>query len=67
MPRNIERLYLTAREKDLICTLLKEEADNLLGDLNAGGENEILSETAIRLLNDAHDFVIRVLRKVEAT
>ena len=61
------QLYLTVEEQQFLCRLLKEESDNLLGDLNAGGESGVLSETAIRLLNDAHDFVSRLKRKIEET
>ena len=57
-------IHLTAPEKDFLCRLLKEEANNLLDDLD--GERQI-SETAIRLLNEAHDFVSRLKRKIEET
>ncbi len=57
-------IHLTAPEKDFLCRLLKEEADNLLGDLN---EERHISETAIRLLNEAHDLVSRLKRKIEET
>ena len=57
-------IHLTVSEKDFLCRLLKEEADNLLGDLN---EERRISETAIRLLNEAHDLVSRLKRKIEET
>ena len=57
-------IHLTVSEKDFLCRLLKEEANNLLDDLD--GEKEI-SETAIRVLNEAHDFVSRLKRKIEET
>jgi len=58
------QLCLTVEEQQFLCRLLKEEANNLLDDLD--GEKQI-SETAIRLLNDAHDFVSRLKRKIEET
>ena len=58
------QLWLTVEEQQFLCRLLKEEANNLLFDLD--GEKEI-SETGIRVLNEAHDFVSRLKRKIEET
>ena len=50
---------LTIEERDFLTSLLKEESKNMLEDLS-GSEQVQISDTAIRILNDAHDIVSRI-------
>ena len=54
---------LTIEERDFLTSLLKEEAKNMLEDLS-GSEQVQISDTAIRILNDAHDIVSRIHGKL---
>mgnify|MGYP003122668322 FL=1 len=54
---------LTIEERDFLTSLLKEESKNMLEDLS-GSEQVQISDTAIRILNDAHDIVSRIHEKL---
>jgi hypothetical protein len=54
---------LTIEELDFLTSLLKEESKNMLEDLS-GSEQVQISDTAIRILNDAHDIVSRIHEKL---
>tara|TARA_Y100000401_G_scaffold55958_1_gene44338 strand:- start:639 stop:839 length:201 start_codon:yes stop_codon:yes gene_type:complete len=54
---------LTIEERDFLTSLLKEESKNMLEDLS-GSEQVQISDTAIRILNDAHDIVSRIHKKL---
>ena len=54
---------LTIEERDFLTSLLKEESKNMLEDLS-GSEQVQISDTAIRILNDAHDIVSRIHGKI---
>ena len=54
---------LTIEERDFLTSLLKEESKNMLEDLS-GSEQVQISDTAIRILNDAHDIVSRIHGKL---
>ena len=54
---------LTIEERDFLTSLLKEESKNILEDLS-GSEQVQISDTAIRILNDAHDIVSRIHEKL---
>ena len=54
---------LTIEERDFLTSLLKEESKNMLEDLS-GSEQVQISDTAIRILNDAHYIVSRIHGKL---
>jgi hypothetical protein len=59
------QIELTIEERDFLTSLLKEEADNLLEDLS-GSEQVQISNTAVRILNESHDIVSGIHKKLSA-
>ena len=57
------QIELTIEERDFLTSLLKEEADNLLEDLS-GSEEVQISNTAVRILNESHDIVSGIHKKL---
>ena len=57
------QIELTIEERDFLTSLLKEEADNLLEDLS-GSEQVQISNTAVRILNESHDIVSGIHKKL---
>ena len=63
LPEIKMNVELTIQERDFLTSLLKEESKNMLEDLS-GSEQVQISDTAIRILNDAHDIVSRIHGKL---
>ena len=63
LPEIKMNVELTIEELDFLTSLLKEESKNMLEDLS-GSEQVQISDTAIRILNDAHDIVSRIHGKL---
>ena len=57
-------IKIDTNEASCLVKMLKTEARNLLEDLS-GAESVQISETAIRLLNEDHDTVASLLKKLE--